>query len=143
MQELNKLISLGDHIMERRNLLQAELIDRLDAMKKSARAKAMNEEKSPEGEACPVPTSTPAVNVSATDQLGDTVASEHEASDSPHVTGSSSPETALLAHAFDEPEVFTFDPKDLYAIIKVDPSAPLNEVKKYVQFGDQALDRHS
>lgn len=35
MQELNKLISLGDHILERRNLLQAELFEKIGIHKKS------------------------------------------------------------------------------------------------------------
>lgn len=118
MQELNKLISLGDHIMERRNLVQTELHDRLNAMEKSAQAKAKTEV---EGEACPVPPSTPAVNVPATDQLGHTVVTKYEASNSPHVTGSSSPKTALLTHVSGESDDFTFDPKELYAIIRVEP----------------------
>jgi ribosomal protein L17 len=40
MQELNKLITLGDHIMEKRNLVHAELNDRINAMKKSEWAKS-------------------------------------------------------------------------------------------------------
>lgn len=143
MQELNKLISLGDHIMERRNLVQSELTDRHNAMKKSAQAKAKPEEKSLEGEACPVSTSTTAVDIATTDQLVDAVTEEHEASGSPHVTGCSSPKAALITHVSDEPDGFAFDPKDLYAIIRVEPNATLNEVKKYVQVDDRTLNRHS
>lgn len=53
MQELNKLISLGDHIMERRNLVQTELNDRLNAMKRSARSKTKAEEKRPSSKSNP------------------------------------------------------------------------------------------
>ena len=47
MNELNELITLGDHIMEKRNLVRAELNDRLNATKRSKTAKSIptNKEK--------------------------------------------------------------------------------------------------
>lgn len=133
MQELNKFISLGDHIMERRNLVQAELNDRMNAMKKSARAKAKAEEKRPTSKARPLPIPTPKEKTSEHDHGAESVATEpSENSDSPPETGTSSPKSALLTPASDEFDHFTFDPKDLYAIIRVQPDAPTSDVKKYV-----------
>jgi hypothetical protein len=40
MRELHELITLGDHIMEKRNLVRSELNDRLNAAKKSKTAKS-------------------------------------------------------------------------------------------------------
>jgi hypothetical protein len=43
MRELHNLITLGDHIMEKRNLVRAELNDRLNAVKKSKAGKSVPE----------------------------------------------------------------------------------------------------
>lgn len=143
MQELNKLITLGDYIMEKRNLAHAELNDRINAMKKSNAAKARSSNKddtqkkpdlvpSPltEEEVTPVNdkaldpahSDSPSTAVSPTTPLT-TLKSSNIAEDHLREADES------LENLIDD-DTAAFDPKELYAIMKIDLETPLNGVKK-------------
>ena len=141
MQELNKLITLGDHIMEKRNLVHAELNDRLNAMKKShaAKSKPLNKDDTEKPASVPTP-STEEESSPVNDQaLGSADLSPPDTavpSTTPPTTAQSS--TMVEEHACETDEMQTlteddtvaFDPKDLYAIMKIDPETETPLVKK-------------
>jgi hypothetical protein len=135
MKELHELIILGDHIMEKRNLVRAELNDRLNAVKKSKAAKSPPTNK---GKAEPVetlPQGTP-VNVeqkanigtasSPTDAAPDTAPLPSTSSETPP-TSQHSPPNNLEVGLIQE----TADPKILYETLGVEPDASLDDIKKY------------
>lgn len=120
MQELNKLIVLGDHIMERRNLVQSELHAKLAAMQA---AKAQEE------------------GITGVVHSGDPVKSptpsvEHDVSTPPNAQSSppDNAEDVEVDNATEPPRtdevIDGVDPKVLYAMIKTTPDAPFSEVKK-------------
>lgn len=143
MQELNKLITLGDHIMEKRNLVHAELNDRVNAMKKSNAAKAKpsakdNAQKKPES----TPTSSAEKNIAlVNDQALDATHEDPSGTAVPPTTAPVTAQSSTMAEnqvqeANGCPETLAddvtaaFDPKELYAIMKIDPGTPLDGVKK-------------
>jgi ribosomal protein L17 len=142
MQELNKLITLGDHIMERRNLVHAELNDRINAMKKSNAAKAKSSDKDVTQKK-PDCVSTPStekevapVNDQALDSADLAPPNAAVPSNTPPTTTNSS--TIVEGHVREttesenpiEEDTIAFDPKDLYAIMKIDPETETPLVKK-------------
>jgi ribosomal protein L17 len=139
MQELNKLITLGDHIMEKRNLVHAELNDRVNAMKKS---KAKSSNKDDTQKSVPVPTpltekeSTPindqVLNSADLDPINAAVPS---AAPSATIQSSTTVESRLRevgesSEILSDDDMVAFDPKDLYAIMKIDPETETPLVKK-------------
>jgi ribosomal protein L17 len=142
MQELNKLITLGDHIMEKRNLVHAELNDRINAMKKSNAAKAKSSDKDVTQKK-PDCVSTPStekevapVNDQALDSADLDPPNAAVPSNTPPTTTQSSTiveghvrETTELENPTEEGTI-AFDPKDIYAIMKIDPETETPLVKK-------------
>jgi ribosomal protein L17 len=143
MQELNKLITLGDHIMERRNLVHAELNDRINAMKKSHAAKSQplnkdDTQKKPDSVSTPltkkdvVPNNDQALDSANLDPPNTAVPSAAL----PTTTQSSTAVESLLREVEESSEILSdddmvaFDPKDLYAIMKIDPETETPLVKK-------------
>jgi ribosomal protein L17 len=143
MQELNKLITLGDHIMERRNLVHAELNDRINAMKKPnwAKAKSSNKDDTPK---TPDSVSTPLaekevlpVNHQAVGSADLGPPNSAVPSNAPPTPNNCSATVEDHVRATDErsetvaeDETIAFDPKDLYAIMKIDPETETPLVKK-------------
>jgi hypothetical protein len=139
MKELHNLITLGDHIMEKRNLVRAELNDRLNALKKSKAAKSVST-----GSEKTVPVATrPHVHFADTDEASNTVKTTpsyptHKAIPSPSSHTPSPPTPAdthsndvVVAATYDSNETEVIDPKILYNILKVEPDASLVDIKKY------------
>lgn len=135
MRELHELIILGDHIMEKRNLVRAELNDRLNASKKSKAAKsapAKNEKVKP---AMTPPQETPgntdqradlAATTSPTDAVPDEVSLPSASTDTPPMPQeklSNNLEVGLVRE--------TFNPKILYETLGVEPDASLDVIKMY------------
>jgi ribosomal protein L17 len=143
MQELNKLITLGDHIMEKRNLVHAELNDRVNAMKKSNWGKVKSStndhaQKKPDSVTTPL-TEKEAVPVN--DQvLGsadlDLPSTAVPSSTLPTTTNTSTtvgghvPGADEFSETVAEDDTIPFDPKDLYAIMKIDPETETPLLKK-------------
>jgi hypothetical protein len=138
MRELHNLITLGDHIMEKRNLVRAELNDRLNAVRKSKAGKSVPENtKKTE----PVAT-TPHVHFADTGKASNTVtitpsepapeavASTSGHTHSPHVPADINPNDVALAATHDSKDTEAIDPKVLYNILKVEPDASLVDIKK-------------
>jgi hypothetical protein len=143
MQELNKLITLGDHIMEKRNLVHVELNDRINAMKKSNAVKAkspnqdhaqkkpasipttliakevapVNDHALDPADLVPPNTAVPSVAPPTTTPLSTTVEGHEREADE-------------CSETLAEDENVAFDPKDLYAIMKIDPETETPLVKK-------------
>lgn len=135
MRELHELIILGDHIMEKRNLVRAELNDRLNAVKKSKAAKSAplkNEKVSP---AMTPLRETPkntnqkadlAATTSPIDAVPDEVSlpsASTETPPMPHDSPSNDLEVGLIRE--------TVNPKILYETLGVEPDASLDIIKKY------------
>lgn len=141
MKELNNLITLGDHIMEKRNLVRAEINDRLNAVKK-AKAKAVKS--TPSGNEKAKPVKTPpqekgineATSAAATTSLPDAThkampsASTGTRSPPKPIEGTPGDEEAEKTH--DDDETAVIYPKILYDILQTEPNATLNDLKKYV-----------
>jgi hypothetical protein len=135
MKELLELIILGDHIMEKRNLVRAELNDRMNAAKKSKAAKpaSTNNEKA-EPAVTPSPKAPKNVNqqagLAATTSLTNTVLDEV----SRPCTGTETPPMSQESR-INNPEVGLIhefvDPKILYETLGVEPDASLDDIKKY------------
>jgi hypothetical protein len=143
MQELNKLIALGDHIMEKRNLVHAELNDRVNAIKKSNWAKAKSSSKDDTrktSDSIPTPlTENEAAPVN--DEALDPVDVDHSNAAVPATAPPTKAQslTAVERHVSeadecseipDDDDTVAFDPKDLYAIMKIDPETETPLVKK-------------
>lgn len=140
MKELNNLITLGDHIMEKRNLVRAELNDRLNAAKK---AKAGQSTSVGSGKAAPVTTPLQETPV-ATDQAATaaTTTSPHTIPRKPvpsATTSTRSPpmprdgtpdDDAEGAETHDSDNTAVINPKLLYDILQAKPDASLNDLKK-------------
>jgi hypothetical protein len=138
MKELHELIILGDHIMEKRNLVRAELNDRLNTVKKSKAAKSppVSNEKSepaltPQGETSGNVNLKP--NVAATSSPTSTVP---EAAPLPSTKIESLPmsresSTNNLEVGIIKDNVDTVNPKVLYETLGVEPTASLDDIKKY------------
>jgi ribosomal protein L17 len=143
MQELNKMITLGDHIMEKRNLVHAELNDRINAMKKSNAAKSQplnkgDTQKKPDSVPTPltkkdvVPNNNQALDPANLDPPNTAVPSAAL----PTTTQSSTAVESRLREVEESSEILSdddmvaFDPKDLYAIMKIDPETETPLVKK-------------
>jgi hypothetical protein len=138
MRELHELITLGDHIMEKRSLVRAELNDRLNAVKKSKAAKSatMDKEKaepamepSPEARVNANQRANVAATTSPTDAVPDTTPLPSTSTETPPMLQDSSPsnlEVGLIQH-----EVGAVDPKVLYETLGVEPDASLDQIKKY------------
>lgn len=109
MQELNKLVNLGDHIMERRNAVQAELEEKL------GRVEVQPETRATHASASIPPSVEPSVGQPAKDM---------------------SPEPAPEAESHHGSQLDTeagqeeIDPKELYQILGVEPDASSEVIKK-------------
>jgi len=143
MQELNKLITLGDHIMEKRNLVHAELNDRINAMKKSnaAEAKSSNIDTTQKesGSVLTPPTEKKLAQVSgqALDSASvdppDTAVSSTApptATQASSIVEGDLSESGECSETLSDDDSAAFDPKELYAIMNIDPGTPLSGVKK-------------
>jgi ribosomal protein L17 len=143
MQELNKLITLGDHIMEKRNLVHAELNDRINAMKKSdwAKSKSSNKDhtqKTPDSIPTPLTRKEAApVNDQALESADLNPSNTAVPATAPPITTQSSTviedhvlEADECSETLDDDDTVAFDPKDLYAIMKIDPETETPLVKK-------------
>lgn len=135
MKELHELIILGDHIMEKRNLVRTELNDRLNAVKKSKAAKSPPTNKEKADPAMTPPRETP-VNVeqkanigtaiSPTDAVPDTAPLPSTSSETPP-TPQDSRQNNLEVGLIQE----TANPKILYETLGVKPDASIDDIKKY------------
>jgi hypothetical protein len=138
MKELHNLITLGDHIMEKRNLVRSELNDRLNAVKKSKAGKSV-----PENTKKTEPVAiTPHVHFADTEKTSDTVTttpSEPAPKAVPWPSGHTpSPPAPADIHSndvaltgiHDSKDTEAVDPKVLYGILKVEPDASLVDIKK-------------
>jgi ribosomal protein L17 len=143
MQELNKLITLGDHIMEKRNLVHAELNDRINAMKKSnwAKAKSSNKDgtqKTPDSIPTPLTENEAApVNDQALESADLNPSNTAVPATAPPTTAQSSTvvedhvrEADKCSETLEDDDTVAFDPKDLYAIMNIDPETETPLVKK-------------
>jgi ribosomal protein L17 len=143
MQELNKLITLGDHIMEKRNLVHAELNDRINAMKKSnwAKAKSSNKDgtkKTPDSIPTPLTENEAApVNDQALESADLNPSNTAVPATAPPTTAQSSTvvedhvrEADKCSETLEDDDTVAFDPKDLYALMYIDPETETPLVKK-------------
>ena len=135
MKELHELIILGDHMMEKRNLVRAELNDRLNAVKKSKAAKSapINNDKA-------APAMTPlretpkktdqkadlATTTSPIDAVPDEVSLPSTSINTPPMP-QENPANNLEVGLVRE----TVNPKILYETLGVEPDASLDVIKKY------------
>ena len=143
MQELNKLITLGDHIMEKRNLVHAELNDRINAMNKSEWAKSkssINDHTQKTPDSIPTPLTereTAPVNDQTLDPDDLNRSKTAAPATDPPTTAQSSTvveghvrETDEHSETLSNDDTAAFDPKELYAIMKIDPGTATPLVKK-------------
>lgn len=142
MKELHELIILGDHIMEKRNLVRAELNGRLNAVKKfkAAKSAATDNEKA---EPVRTPRETPgntdqrskiAATSSPSDAVPNTAPLPSASTETPPMSQDSSPnnlEAGLIQNNAD-----TLNPNILYETLGVERDASLDDIKKY---GPQSL----
>lgn len=138
MKELHELITLGDHIMEKRNLVRSELNDRLNAAKKSKAAKSapLNKEQaepavqpSRETHGNADQKANVAITTSATDVVPDMAPVPSARTETSPGSQDSSPnnlEVGLMQGTVD-----TVHPRVLYETLGVVPEASLDEIKKY------------
>lgn len=138
MKELHELIILGDHIMEKRNLVRAELNDRLNAVKKSKAAKsAPTTKEKVKSVAEPSQeihgTTDRRANVEATNSSSDNVPDKSSlpsvCSQTQSVSQNSDPNN--LEVGLIEKNVNAMNPKILYETLGVKPDASLDVIKKY------------
>jgi hypothetical protein len=139
MKELHNLITLGYHIMEKRNLVRAELNDRLNAVKKSKIGKPVPKDNE---KAEPVAT-TPHVHFADTEKTSNTVTttasepapkavpSRSGPTPSPPVPADIHSDDVAVTSIQDIKKTEAIDPKVLYNILKVEPDASLVDIKKY------------
>ena len=140
MQELNKLITLGDHIMEKRNLVHAELNDRINAMERSNWSKSKSSNKvdlqKPDSDPSPLTEKEVAPIASVKDHALDPAGLDLSNTAPPTTPQSSTTVEDPVREVDDLPETLVgddtaaFDPKELYAIIKIDPETETPLVKK-------------
>ncbi|GAB7333322.1 hypothetical protein MBLNU13_g04951t1 [Cladosporium sp. NU13] len=137
MKQLHELIILGDHIMEKRNLVRAELNDRLNAAKKSKAAKSapLNKEKAE-------PAAEPSQDIHGnTDQKASVASTSSPADAVPDTAPVPSARTETSPRSQDsspnnlevgliQDTVDTVNPKILYETLGVEPDAFLDEIKK-------------
>lgn len=136
MQELNKLIVLGDHIMEKRNLVRAELNDRLNVAKSTKAAKRTPASNGKAGPVVTPPQETSEVinetlNNAATGPSADAVpdtmnlpSTSAQPSPVTHESHSDSLELEIVQNSK------TVNPKILYDTLLVEPDASLDNIKK-------------
>ncbi|KAM0717417.1 hypothetical protein Q7P37_007269 [Cladosporium fusiforme] len=134
MQELNKLIVLGDHIMERRNLVQAEIYAKLAVVEALKTPKEEADNVAHPVDAAAASTSSPEHVVPSASQVPEAAIAESSADassrqETPSPTLSYE-ETDSIHEATDAAQIEDIDPKMLYEVIKAKPDAPLSEVKK-------------
>jgi hypothetical protein len=135
MKELNNLITLGDHIMERRNLVHAELNDRLNAMKKAKATK-----RTPTGIKKAEPVATPPQETSMDVK---TAANAGIDTSSPSNIPTAIPSASLSLQTTPTPkdndtnnvedtndDTEVVNRKIIYEMLKVGPDATLNDIKK-------------
>ena len=139
MKELHELIILGDHIMEKRNLVRAELNDRLNAAKKSKSAKSATANHQKADPATTPQQETPvnthqeanvAATTSPTDAVPDAASLPTTGTQTPPISqdnNSNNLEVGLI-HNID---AGTIDPKILYETLGVKSEASLDDIKKY------------
>jgi hypothetical protein len=136
MKELHELIILGDHIMEKRNLVRAELNDRLNAIKKSKAtksAKANNEKAEPAVTPSRVALENIDQKTNISTASSPTDAAVPDTAPLPSTTSELLPrpqdsqpnnlEAGLIREAADS--------SILYETIGVEPDASLDSIKKY------------
>ena len=137
MKELHELITLGDHIMEKRNLVRSELNDRLNAAKKSKAAKSapLNKEKaepavppSQETRGNADQRANVATTASATDVVPDMAPVPSGGTETSPGSQDSSPDNLEVGLIRDT--VDTVHPRVLYEILEVVPDASLDEIKR-------------
>lgn len=136
MKELHELIILGDHIMEKRNLVRAELNNRLNAVNASKAAKSAPTNKKSAGPAMAPPRET----LGNTDQRADlaTTASPNNGVPDevslPSTTTTEAPPASQDSHSTNL-EVGLIqkvaNPRILYEALGVEPDASLEVIKKY------------
>lgn len=138
MKELHELITLGDHIMEKRNLVRSELNVRLNVAKKSKPVKSapLNEEKaepavqpSRETRGNADQKANVATTTTATDVVPDMAPLPSGGTETSPGAQDSSPnnlEVGLIQDTID-----TIHPRVLYETLGVVPEASLDEIKKY------------
>lgn len=135
MRELHELIILGDHIMEKRNLVRAELNDRLNAVKRSKAAKSAPTNKEKTEPVMTSPRETPenidqrtdsAATTSLTDAVIEEASPPSASTETPPISQDIHPNNLEvgLIHG-------TVDPKILYETLGVEPDASLDVIKKY------------
>jgi hypothetical protein len=140
MKEFHELIILGDHIMEKRNLVRAELNDGLNAVKKSKASKptpVTNEKAEPV--ATPLRDTSEGIgrkaNVvtprSTIDTVPDAVSMPPTGAKLPHASTASYSNNLKVGRIHDSTDVEAIDPKILYDTLRVEPDASLNDIKKY------------
>jgi hypothetical protein len=132
MRELHELITLGDHIMEKRNLVRAELNDRLNASKRSKAAKSATVNSEKAAPAMTPPRETPENTNQKAATTSPTPATPVEVSLPSADT--KTPPTSQDSHS-NNLEVGliheSVNPKILYETLGVEPDAPLDDIKKY------------
>lgn len=140
MKELHELIILGDHIMEKRNLVRAELKDRLNAVKKCKASKsatvhsdkvkpaAISLRETSEGidQTATVPTTR-----ATTGAVAETVPVPTTSVDTPHTLPDSQINDPGTGSVYDSIDEEAIGPRILYETLGLKPDATLNEIKKY------------
>ena len=140
MNELNELITLGDHIMEKRNLVHAELNDRLNAAKKRKTAKSIptHKEKAepitmPPQEAFGDTDQRPRVAVTSfpAKVVLDTVSVPSAGAEIPTISQNSHSHNLEVGLVQDGINAETVNPRILYETLGVEPDASLDDIRKY------------
>jgi hypothetical protein len=135
MKELHELIILGDHIMEKRNLVRAELNDRLNAVKKSKAAKS-EKSNSEKAEPAVTPSQVASENTDQKANIG-TASSRPDATPDPASLPSNSSENPPPSQDSQPNNLEvgliheTVNLKILYETLGVKPDASLDDIKKY------------
>jgi hypothetical protein len=140
MKELHELIILGDHIMEKRNLVRAELNDRLNAVKKCKASKSapMHGDKVKPAtmslrETSEVTDQTATVRTTSatTGAVPETVSVPTASVDTPHTLPDGQMNDPGTGSVHDSIDGEAIGPTILYETLGVEPDATLNEIKKY------------
>ena len=138
MKELHELIIVGDHIMERRNLVRAELTDRLNAVKESKAAKSAPLNKG-KAELAAKPSQEIHGNIdqranvaptnSSTEGVRDTAPLPTTRTETQSASQHSSPNNLEVGLIQGNNEAV--NPRILYETLGVELDASLDEIKKY------------
>jgi hypothetical protein len=138
MKELHNLITLGDHIMEKRNLVRAELNDRLNAVKKSKAGKSIPKDKEKTQPVAAKPhvhfedddEASHKSKTTLSDPADKAVPSPSGQTQSPPIPADIQSNDVLVTATHDSDKTESIDPKVLYDILKVEPNANLVDIKK-------------